>query len=148
MRHLAWVVACAGLLMAGCGEAVQQKPAAEPDQGAAARQEEQAGPGHERQTDPAQDLQPASGSQESENPSDSQEAKTPIVRSLLDAIDDADGEDGDVKDDLRGILRGADEELSQVLGENSRRLIEQANRKPSVPIIGPAEQPAAKPEAP
>jgi hypothetical protein len=53
-----------------------------------------------------------------------------------------------VKDDLRGILRGADEELSQVLGENSRRLIEQANRKPSVPIIGPAEQPAAKPEAP
>lgn len=76
-----------------------------------------------------------------------QGAKTRIVRSMLDVVDDVRGESKEVKDELKESLLEADEELSRVLGGNSRRLIEQANKKPPVPIIGATGKPPHKPAA-
>ena len=62
--------------------------------------------------------------------------KSQIVRALLQAIDEIKGESPEVKDELRTTLIEADKQLRQVLGGQSKRLIEAANRKPLVPIIG------------
>lgn len=113
MKRLALIVACSGLLLAGCGGAGDEKPAAQPKRK----------PG-------------------------SQQAKTPIVRSLLGAIDEVEGEDQEVKQELKRTLREADEELSRVLGKNSRRLIEKANKRAPAPTIGPTAKPTAEAEAP
>ncbi|NQU24745.1 MAG: hypothetical protein HQ567_25970 [Candidatus Nealsonbacteria bacterium] len=75
---------------------------------------------------------------------DDAEPQTKIVRALLDAIDEVDGEDEDVKDELRQSLRESDKELRKVLGSNSRRLIEQANKKPPAPMVVPATNRPAK----
>ena len=126
MRRLALVVACMGLFLAACGgpengaPAPQPKPGTRPE-GAGAQPADRAG---------------------------SEQAKTPIVRSLLEALDDVEGEDDDVERELRHILREADEELSQVLGENSRRLIEDANKKPPAPVVGSALSPVPKTQIP
>ena len=68
------------------------------------------------------------------------EPKTPLVRALIDTLP-AIGEDGEEsRDALREHLLDADRELSQVLGKNSKRLIEQANRKVQIRVVpdGPA----------
>jgi hypothetical protein len=125
MRRLALVVACSGLLLAGCGGSEDEEPGGQPKPGA----------------------QPRPGAQAKEK-TGSQQAKTPIVRSLLGAIDEVQGEDEGAKQELRQILRDADEELSQVLGKNSRRLIEEANKRAPAPTIGPAAKQATKSEVP
>ncbi len=86
------------------------------------------------------DAKPAAQSKRNGGP---QQAKTPIVRSLLRAVDEVEGEDEQAKQQLRQILHESDEELSQVLGENSRKLIEKANKKPFTPVIGAPEKPSA-----
>ena len=73
-----------------------------------------------------------------------EEAQTPIVRSLIEVIDESKGEDGDVKGDLKESLLESDKELRQVLGGNSRRLIMEANKKPPTPVIGGARSPVTE----
>ncbi|MHC4177481.1 MAG: hypothetical protein ACYSWU_08240 [Planctomycetota bacterium] len=119
MRRLTLVAACSGLLLAGCGGLEGEMPAAQPKPGANA--EEKAG---------------------------AEQPKTPIVRSLLGAIDRVESEDEEAKHELRRTLREADEELSRVPGKNSRRLIEEANKRAPAPTIGPAARQAIKAETP
>jgi len=73
------------------------------------------------------------------------ELKTPISRALEDAIDEADGESQEIRDELKEILYETDEELSRVLGGNSRRLIEKANKKAPAPVVDEGVRP--KPRA-
>lgn len=61
--------------------------------------------------------------------------RTPIVRALIDALPAIEGDGEDTRDALREHLLDADSELSRVLGKNSKRLIEQANRKPQIQIF-------------
>jgi len=109
MIRVALVVVCGGLLFAGCAarDAAQADPAA---------------PG-----DGSGNAQAGSGA-----------PKTPIVRSLIGVIDEVDvkGEGREVKDELKQSLQEADEQLSQVLRGNSKRLIMEANKKPPIPIVG------------
>ena len=65
------------------------------------------------------------------------EPQTPIIKALLKALDESDEDDDDDRDELRSTLIEADKQLRQILGGRSKRLIEAANRKPLVPIIGP-----------
>ncbi len=102
------------LLLAGCSAATDDEPAGQPA-------------GQPAKNDRADDAEP----------------QTKIVRALLEAIDEVDGEDEDVKDELRQSLRESDKELRKVLGSNSRRLIEQANKKPPAPMVVPS---GAKPQ--
>ncbi len=75
---------------------------------------------------------------------ESSSVKTPLVRALLQTIDEVQGESPEVKDSLRRSLREADRELGKVLGGKSKQLIAQANRKPAPLVIGEPAQPAAK----
>ena len=118
MKGFALLVACGGFLLAGCGGGSDAGANAPPEGGTNADQ---------------QAARPA-------NADDPDRPKTTIVRSLIDAIDAADAEDDDTKDDLRQILRESDEELSQVLGDNPRLAIERANQKPPVLVIGQPRQ--------
>ena len=76
----------------------------------------------------------AAGQAEADEESD--EPQTPIIKALLEALDESE-EDDDDNDELRTTLIEADKQLRQILGGQSKRLIEAANRKPLVPIIGP-----------
>lgn len=81
---------------------------------------------------------------------DSSGAKTEIVRALLATLDEVKGDGEGAKNDLRGILLADDDELAElrrslveadvelrrILGDNSKRLILAANKKPVVPIVG------------
>jgi hypothetical protein len=78
-------------------------------------------------------------------PAGGRTAKTPIVRALLQAIDEVKGESDEAKDELRRALWEADDELERMLGDNSRRLILDANRKPLLPVIGGTPSPAGDP---
>ena len=75
----------------------------------------------------------------SSDPADdeSDEPQTLIIKALLKALDESEGDDDDAGNELRTTLTEADKQLRQVLGGQSKRLIEAANRKPPVPIIGP-----------
>jgi hypothetical protein len=64
------------------------------------------------------------------------EVKTPIVRALMQSINEVEVEGAEVKDGMKKTLREADKELSTVLGGNSQRLIMKANQKPPVPVVG------------
>ena len=70
------------------------------------------------------------------------EPKTPLIRSLLHVLKSRDGNDSQAEAQVERSLREADEKLQDVLHENSKRLILEANRKPLVPRIdlnfGPA----------
>jgi hypothetical protein len=84
---------------------------------------------------------PPGGSASSSRPlnaRDRDKVKTRIVRSLLDALDQIQGEDQQAKDDLAQSLIESDEQLSRVFGQSSRRLIERANRRPNGPVVGSA----------
>jgi hypothetical protein len=86
------------------------------------------------------------------------EPKTPIVKALLQVLDEVevdeqlegDGKhakaDDGIKDRLGRTLREADVELRKFLGGNSKRRILQANRKARAPVIGPGEIRRAKPK--
>ena len=69
-------------------------------------------------------------------PADAPAAKTPIIRALLQAIDEIKGESDEAKEQLRRSLWEADDELARLLGDNSKRRILEANRKPAVRVIG------------
>lgn len=81
--------------------------------------------------------------------------KTRIVRALLDALNGIQGLEPEHKDGVTRSLLDADQELSRVLGGNSKRLILRANRKPPVLVIGESagpklvvpEQPMPPPKA-
>ena len=76
------------------------------------------------------------------------EPQTPIVRALIEALDEAETDDDEAKDRLRRALVRADVQLRETLGDNSRRKIEEANRKPAVPVVHeppPGTPPSATP---
>ena len=78
---------------------------------------------------------------------ESDEPKTEIIKALLAALDESDGDDDDDADTKQGLkqsLMQADSELSRILGDNSKRLIQQANKKPLVPMIRDAACPPEK----
>lgn len=75
------------------------------------------------------------------------EAKSQIVRALLQAIDEIKGESREVKDELRRSLLAADDELAGVLGDTPKQLILNANKKPTVAIIGRRADPSARSKA-
>ena len=75
------------------------------------------------------------------------EAKSQIVRALLEAIDEIKGESPEVKDELRRSLLAADDDLAQVLGDSGKQLILNANKKPAATILGKRADPSAKSEA-
>jgi hypothetical protein len=86
-------------------------------------------------------------------PVERKDVKTRIVRALLGALDEIRGIDDQQRDGVVQSLLAADRDLSQVLGDNSRRMILKANQKPPVPIVGglpdpPAKQPPAAPVPP
>ena len=84
------------------------------------------------------DAQDQAGGQQA---GDGKSPQTRIVQALLGAVDEA---EADAKAAVRQSLREADAELGRVLGDNSRRLIEQANRKPPTATIDPQPRPAVK----
>lgn len=67
--------------------------------------------------------------------------KTRMVRALLDALEGIQGLEPEHKDGVTRSLMAADEELSRVLGGNSKRLILQANKKPPLLIVGEDPRP-------
>jgi hypothetical protein len=75
------------------------------------------------------------------------EPKTPLIRSLLYALKTVFIADRQTENSLIE----ADEKLHEVLGENSKRLIMEANRRPPVPSVelnfGPASGYAGQPVA-
>ncbi len=79
-------------------------------------------------------------------PSDNDDVKTPLIRALLQTVDEAKGESSEVKDSLKKSLREADEELAKVLGGKSKQLIMQANKKPPALVIGGPQRPPLKPK--
>ena len=129
MTRLAMLTVCAAITLSGCDpQAVPNLPADAPE--------------------------PAAGNKQAASPDESGEPKTPIVRSLLEAIENIDDdvaddfdsdENNSVKEQLKRTLREADKELKNVLGKNSKRKIMEANKKPPIPVIGePAAPPASK----
>jgi hypothetical protein len=67
------------------------------------------------------------------------DVKSPIVRSLLQAIDEIKGESPEAKEELRRSLLAADDELARALGDHGKELILDANEKPAVLLTdGPA----------
>ncbi len=94
------------------------------------------GPGYPRGSAPAADSPPG-------------EAKTPLIRSLLHALKTVFVADPQTEAQTEHALREGDEKLQGVLGENSKRLTMEANRKPLVPRIelnfGPANGGAGPP---
>ena len=115
MIRLSLTVALAGLLLSGCGQlgdVFAQGVAAE-ENGLVAQAPQQQAP-------------PAGG----------EDVKTPLIRALIQTVDEAKGESSEVKDSLKQALREADGDLSRVLGGKSKMLIMRANRKPPSPVIG------------
>ncbi len=76
---------------------------------------------------------------------DTEQAKTQMVLSLLAALDEAEGESEEVKDELRRVLLEADKELAEVLGNESRQSILQGNQRPGIPAAGGASDRADVP---
>ena len=125
MIRLSLIAAFAGLLFCGCGQSdgvVADRAAAE-------------GVGAAGQT------------QQDEAPAGNQEVKTPLIRALLQTVDEAKGESPEVKDSLKRTLREADRELAEVLGGKSKELIMKANKKPPMLVVGGPSGPAAKGES-
>ncbi len=75
------------------------------------------------------------------------EPKTPLIRSLIHALKSVFVADPQAESQTENLLREGDEQLQSVLGENSKRLTMEANRRPPVPRIelnfGPANGCAA-----
>ncbi len=94
---------------------------------------------------PAQTKQPSSKVAD-----DSEQPKTGIIKALVKVLDDIDLEDDEAGDELKTSLIEADKQLRQVLGGQSKRLIQRANRKPPALVIGgrPATSEAKKPAPP
>jgi hypothetical protein len=69
-------------------------------------------------------------------PAGNEAVKTPLVRALVQIVDEIKGESPEVKDSLKRTLQEADKELGKVLGGKSRQLIVQANQRAPVPMIG------------
>lgn len=75
--------------------------------------------------------------------------KTRMVRALLDALNGIQGLEPEQKDGVTRSLLSADEELSRVLGGNSKRLILRANKKPPILVVGGPSRPVlVVPEGP
>ena len=74
--------------------------------------------------------------QRAERPQNRDEVKTPLLRTLLGALDDAEA-DADQKNPVREMIYNADEQLHDVLGKNSRNVILRTNQKPLGPVIEP-----------
>ncbi len=75
--------------------------------------------------------------------------KTRMIRALLDALEGIQGLEPEQKEGVVQSLMAADEELSRVLGGNSKRLILRANRKPPLLIVGePHRSPILVPDQP
>lgn len=76
-------------------------------------------------------------------PEATDEAQTPLVRALLEVLDDMATTDDEAEDTVRDALLEADSELRDVLGGNSKRLIERANRRARAPrVFNPPRRPA------
>jgi len=119
MIRLSLIAALAGLLLCGCG---QSEVTVSDGTGAAG----QAKPG--------------------EAPAGDQEVKTPLIRALLQTVDEAKGESPEAKESLKRTLREADRELAEVLGGKSKQLILAANKKPPMPVVGAPAGPPPKTE--
>jgi hypothetical protein len=94
---------------------------------------------------------PAPSKQPSSKPADdTDQPKTGIIKALVKVLDEIDLEDDEAGDELKTTLVEADKQLRQVLGGQSKRLIERANRKPPALVIGgrPATSAAKKPAPP
>jgi hypothetical protein len=107
-----------------------------------ARTPEKAGVASAREPEPKK---PSAAGPEAERPAktapqgvsaDDQELNSPMVRALMQAVDDAEGGQDQAKKELKRLLRRVDKELSEVLGGKSKRLILEANKKPPVPVVG------------
>ncbi|MBN2577862.1 MAG: hypothetical protein JXB10_02640 [Pirellulales bacterium] len=72
----------------------------------------------------------------------SNEPKTQLIGSLIRLLETVDTDDQQTKAQMDHSLRGADKQLSPVLGSNSRRIILQANRRTPQPTysVGPSPQ--------
>jgi len=68
-----------------------------------------------------------------------------MVQALLKALDEIKGESQEDKDQVRKMLLAADDDLVEILGENSRKRILAANKKPPIPVVGGFAKPTAKP---
>jgi TolA-binding protein len=78
---------------------------------------------------------PAEGAQDPAAPAQPQQPKTRIISSMINALQGIDVDDQKAKKEVTDQLFEGDKKLQEVLGENSQRLIRQANRKPPVPVI-------------
>jgi len=72
------------------------------------------------------------------------EAQTRIVKALIDALDEVEADSDEARDEVRRTLLESDMQLRHVLGDNSRRMILKANRKPPIPVVGRSAPPPAK----
>lgn len=124
MIRLTLVAVCAGVLLCGCG----RTDGVAGDQAA------------------AQGANAAGPMPTGEAPADDQNVKTPLIRALLQTIDESKGESSEVKDSLKRSLREADRDLADVLGGKSKQLIMKANQKPPTLVIGEPSRPATKPK--
>lgn len=89
---------------------------------------------------PTQDTPPARQNPPPKNNADRKpdEAKSPVVRSLLEQLNQFPAADGtaDERGQIRDMLWGADEELARSLGENARKSIVAANkRRPAFDVM-------------
>lgn len=123
MFRITAFVALAALALAGCGWAGGFV------EGAAGSD---AAPGQVPPQQPAADA-----------PDSADGVKTPLVRALLQTIDEIQGESPEVRDSLRRTLREADKDLGKVLGGKSQQLVLQANQKPAPLVIGGPGRPSA-----
>jgi hypothetical protein len=122
MFRLSLIAAFAGLLFCGCG----QTDGVVADQAA------------------AEGVAAAGKTTSGETPAGKEEVKTPLVRALLQTLDEAKGESPEVKDSLKQTLLKADRDLAKVLGGKSKLLIMKANQKPPTLVIGEPGRPRAK----
>ena len=124
MIRLSLIAALAGLLFCGCGRidgGVADQAAAEGVGAAGDTPQEEAPAGNENA-----------------------QVKTPLIRALIQTVDEAKGESPEVKDSLKRSLREADRELAEVLGGKSQQLIMKANKKPPMLVVGGVKPRAAK----
>jgi hypothetical protein len=124
MIRLSLMVAFASLFLCGCGRVhgLAEEPAAADGVAAANKTPQEKAP----------------------EGKDNESVKTPLIRALLQTIDESKGESSKTKDSLRRSLLDADRQLSQVLGGKSKQLIMQANKKPPVLVIGGITPPGVK----
>lgn len=73
------------------------------------------------------------------NNNNSQEARHPLVRALLDSLNGVEAEEADIRS-VRQSLLDADEELVRVSGANMREAILRANQKPPILMVHPEYQ--------